>query len=162
MYIKIGKVAGTHGIKGEVRIKSDFEYKKEIFIKGFHLYFGESYEPFIIETYRHHKEYDMVTSLKYNNINDVLKYRSMNVYIMEDDLNLSDNQVLISELISYNAYFNNDYCGKVIDFVYNNVNNLLIIKNEEEYYIPYQEYFIEKIDKNEKKIHLRNVKELIK
>ena len=34
MYIKIGKISGTHGIKGEVRIKSDFEYKKEIFIKG--------------------------------------------------------------------------------------------------------------------------------
>ena len=30
-YIYIGKIVNTHGIKGEVRIISDFKYKNEVF-----------------------------------------------------------------------------------------------------------------------------------
>ena len=39
-YIKIGKIATTHGIKGELKILSNFEYKDKIFIPGFKLYIG--------------------------------------------------------------------------------------------------------------------------
>ena len=37
-YVKIGKIVNTHGIKGELRIRSDFEYKDRVFKKGFILY----------------------------------------------------------------------------------------------------------------------------
>ena len=30
-YIYVGKIVNTHGIKGEIRILSDFKYKNEIF-----------------------------------------------------------------------------------------------------------------------------------
>ena len=30
MYILIGKIVGTHGIKGELRILSDFKYKNKV------------------------------------------------------------------------------------------------------------------------------------
>ena len=30
--IKIGKIVSTHGIKGEVRILSDFPYKEKVFV----------------------------------------------------------------------------------------------------------------------------------
>ena len=32
--VYIGKIVGTHGIKGEVRILSDFQYKEKVFIVG--------------------------------------------------------------------------------------------------------------------------------
>ena len=32
--VYIGKVVGTHGIKGEVRILSDFQFKDKVFIVG--------------------------------------------------------------------------------------------------------------------------------
>ena len=37
MYIKIGQIVNTHGIKGELRIISDFKYKDKIFVKDFNL-----------------------------------------------------------------------------------------------------------------------------
>ena len=37
-YIYIGKIVNTHGIKGEVRILSDFKYKDRIFKNGFNMY----------------------------------------------------------------------------------------------------------------------------
>ena len=36
-YIYIGDIVNTHGLKGEVRLISDFEYKKKVFKKGFKL-----------------------------------------------------------------------------------------------------------------------------
>ena len=43
-YIIIGKIVNTHGIKGELRILSDFKYKDKIFKKGFPLYIGHTKE----------------------------------------------------------------------------------------------------------------------
>ena len=32
--VYIGKIVNTHGIKGELRILSDFKYKEEVFVIG--------------------------------------------------------------------------------------------------------------------------------
>ena len=80
-YIKVGKIINTHGIKGELRILSNFQYKDRIFKPNITLYIGENKIPEIIKTYRHHKDYEMVTFNNYNNINEVLKYLKSNVYI---------------------------------------------------------------------------------
>ena len=49
-YVLIGKIVNTHGIKGELRILSDFEYKERIFKKGFNLYPQRSERYSITET----------------------------------------------------------------------------------------------------------------
>ena len=41
-YIYIGDVVNTHGLKGEVRLLSDFEYKKRVFKKNFKIYIGKN------------------------------------------------------------------------------------------------------------------------
>ena len=33
-YIYIGKIVNTHGLKGEIRIISDFEFKDKVFVPG--------------------------------------------------------------------------------------------------------------------------------
>ena len=39
-YIYIGKIVNTHGLKGEIRILSDFKYKDLIFKDNFKIYIG--------------------------------------------------------------------------------------------------------------------------
>ena len=75
---EIGKICNTHGIKGELRILSDFEYKDKVFKKGINIYIGQNHCHEVINTYRHHKQYDMITLSGYNNINEVLKYMKKN------------------------------------------------------------------------------------
>lgn len=58
--IKIGKIVNTHGIKGELRILSKFPYKEKIFIKNMKLYIDKK-DIETINTYRKHKNFDMVT-----------------------------------------------------------------------------------------------------
>ena len=64
--IYIGKLVNTHGIKGEVRIISDFKYKKNIFKKDSQIVIDNV--KYIIESYRQHKIYDMVTLKNINSI----------------------------------------------------------------------------------------------
>ena len=97
-YVYIGKIVNTHGIKGELRILSDFDKKELVFKNNFNIYIGPSYIKETINTYRVHKEYDMVTLIGYDNINEVLKYKGLNVYINRDDLNLDNNDYIMSDL----------------------------------------------------------------
>ena len=41
-YIYIGDIVNTHGIKGELRILSDFKYKENVFKKNFKIYIGKT------------------------------------------------------------------------------------------------------------------------
>ena len=84
-YIYIGKIVNTHGIKGEIRILSNFEYKDKVFLENRRIYIGEEHIEEIVNTYRHHKIFDMITMKGYNNINQVLKYMNKNVYVKKND-----------------------------------------------------------------------------
>ena len=159
-YVYLGKITNTHGIKGEIRILSNFDRKSKVFIPGMKLYIGEKKEEEIISSYRYHKIYDMVTLYNYNNINQVLKYLKQKVYVLRSDLNINKGYVL-DDLINMSIYENNIFLGKVIDIFDNNGNILLNIKGEKEFYIPYNDNFIKKVDINSGKIKVSNAKDLI-
>ena len=68
-YIYVGKIVNTHALKGEVRIISNFEYKDRVFIPNNVLYIGQFKDREVIETYRKHKQYDMVKFVNIDYIN---------------------------------------------------------------------------------------------
>ena len=135
----IGKVVGTHGIKGEIRIISDFKYKSLVFVKGNHLYIDE--DDLIIETYRVHKNYDMVTFENIHDINDVLKYKGKEVYIDRSEYVFPD--ILNEDLIGADVYGNGEPLG-VLAAIRKNVNQELLVvkKDDKEYLIPNVEAFV--------------------
>ena len=77
--VYVGKIVNTHGIKGELRIRSDFERKDLVFKVGNKIIIDK--EEHIIKSYRYHKIFDMITIDDYDNINDVLKFVGKNVYV---------------------------------------------------------------------------------
>ena len=153
-YIFIGRIVNTHALKGEVRIVSNFEYKNRIFKENTLLYIGENKEKEIIETYRKHKQFDMVKFKGIDYINDVLKYKGSKIYIDESILNLKDDEILISELINMDVYNDNKYVGKITEYRSDNGNNMLRVNNK---LIPYNKDFITKIDKENKSIYFHDI-----
>lgn len=153
-YIFIGRIVNTHALKGEVRILSDFEFKDRIFKENTILYIGENKDKEIIETYRKHKQFDMVKFKGIDYINDVLKYKGSKVYIDESILNLKDDEILISELINMDVYNDNKYVGKITEYRSDNGNNMLRVNNK---LIPYNKDFITKIDKENKSIYFHDI-----
>lgn len=160
-YIWIGKIVNTHGIKGELRIKSDFERKDLVFKKGFNLYIGEEKKKETITSYRVHKDFDMVTFEGYRDINEVLKYLKRNVYINRDDLKLDDKEVLLEDIIGMEVEDNQEIIGKIKDYVYNNSNILLVVSGGKNFYIPYKSNYIVKIDKENKIVYTKNARDLM-
>ena len=135
----IGKVVGTHGIKGEIKIISDFKYKNLVFVHGNHLYIDD--DNLVIETYRVHKNYDMVTFENINDINDVLKYKGKEVYIDRSEYVFPD--LLNEDLIGADVYGNGEALG-VLAAIRKNVNQeiLVIKKDDKEYLVPNVDAFV--------------------
>jgi len=158
MYINIGKVVNTHGIKGEVRILSDIEYKDEIFKNGNSLYIGKEKTKMIINTYRVHKSFDMVTFGGINDINEVLKYKGDTVYIKKEEVNIDG--YFDSELIDFDVYTNKSI-GKLLSIRKNGTQKLLEIKGKKIYLVPKVDAFIKNIDFENKIIYINNIEGLI-
>lgn len=162
-YIKIGKIVNTHGIKGELRIRSDFEYKDRVFKKGFILYIGKDKIKEEINTYRHHKEFEMVTFIEYNNINQVLKYLKEDVYIIKEDLNLTSDEYLEEELIGFKVIENDEVVGEVIDITKTSPTNKImeIVYKGKRVLLPYHKDFILKLDLQNRKIEVKLIEGMI-
>ena len=156
--VYVGKIVNTHGIKGELRIRSDFEKKELVFKVGNKLIIDK--EEHIIRTYRFHKIFDMITIDEYDNINDVLCYVGKNVYVSRDSLKLSDSEYLLSDLVGLNVVFNDTVYGIVKDYS-NDINPLLQIEYDKNYYIPINSNYIKNVDLQNKRIIVQDIEGLI-
>ena len=154
-FINIGKIVNTHGIKGELRILSDFKYKDKVFKKDFKFYIGKDKEELIVNSYRHHKIFDMVTFNDLNDINLVLKYKGKEVYINEEDLDL-DGEIYIDNLLGYKVLVGDKDIGVVTEVMHMKANDVLRVG---EVLIPYVKEFIIKIEDNT--IYVKDVGGLI-
>lgn len=161
-YIYIGKIVNTHGIKGELRILSDFKYKKKIFKHDTKIYISNEKTEETINTYRPHKQFDMITLVGYNNINEVLKYKGQKVYIKDTDIKLEENEYLDEDIIGLTVIYNNKEVGYIKKIEKYPHQDLIVVKRmQKEYLIPYISDIIESISLQEKKIIIKNIKGLI-
>lgn len=157
-YIYIGKIVNTHGIKGEIKILSNIDHKDLIFKKNFKIYIGKNKIEEVINSYRHHKVFDMITLFGIDDINDVLKYKNQNVYINKNDVK---ELVFDEDYIGLDVY-TDKYIGKVVDVLKNVSQDILVIKNEnKKYMVPKVDAFIKQIDFSNKKIYINEIGGLI-
>lgn len=159
-YIFIGEIVNTHGVKGEVRLISDFKYKDQVFKEGFTVYVGRFKDELKISRYRRHKIYDMLTFEGIDNINDVIMYKGDKVYINREDL---DADTLFDEdFIGLEVYFDNRPIGYIEHIVNNNAHDILVVKGSKgNHLIPKVDEFIDKIDLKNKCIYIKKVEGLI-
>ncbi|MBR4618935.1 MAG: 16S rRNA processing protein RimM [Bacilli bacterium] len=156
--VYLGKITSTHGIKGELKIKSNFEYKEEALKPGNDIVInGQKYN---IKTYRRHKDYEMVTLDNYKNINDVLFLLKQDVYIDKQALN--DNLILDNDLLTYSVFID-DKIGNIKEIFFASKTNkiLRITIDNKEILVPYSKEFIKKINKKEKKIYIELIDGMI-
>lgn len=160
-YIYIGKIVNTHGLKGEVRILSNFKYKDKVFIKNMNIYIGKDKKKEAINSYRPHKNFDMICMNGYNNINDVLKYKGSLVYVLKEDIRLDSGCYLDEDLIGLDVIVGKDKVGVVKKVEYNKQSLFVVKTDKGDCLIPYVSDIIEKIDLNDGYIMFKDIKGLI-
>ena len=157
----IGKIVNTHGIKGELRIKDNLTTKQrnEIFKIGSNLIIDD--KTYKITSYRVHKDYDMVTFEGLNDINQVLFLKGKKVYKSKNEINLNNEDILDSELITYKVRTTDNIEGKILDIeeTGNNYKILRLLINNKELLVPYHKDFV-KVDSNKKEVLVRLLEEL--
>lgn len=154
--VYIGRVITTHGIKGEIKLRSNFIYKDKAFKEGNTIYINK--DLYTITSYRKHKEYDMLVLKEIDDISKAIPLKQSLVYINRDLLNLNSNYVY-EDYIGSTVYFNNKKIGVVKDIIDCGNNNMNFVINKK--YVPFNNNFIESFDKDNKTLVLKNVEELL-
>ena len=155
-YLYLGKIVNTHGIKGEIRILSDFKYKSDVFKIGNNLYIGKNKTQETINSYRVHKEYDMVTLKGINDINDVLKYKGLDVYINRSEYNFEG--IIYEDLVGMEVYSKGKLIGIVDDIIKSSAHPILKVGKS---MIPFVDEFILNVDLENKRIDINEIEGLI-
>jgi len=154
--IYIGKLVNTHGLKGEVRIISDFKYKNDIFKKNNCIYINNN--KYIINSYRKHKMFDMLILDGINNIEEALEIKGYNIYIDRNEYTFDG--YLDEDLIGLEVYDDDNLKGKIVDIYKTNTNDLLVIDGKKRHMVPNVDTFIKKVDLENKKIYINYIKGL--
>lgn len=151
--IYIGKIVNTHGIKGEIRILSDFDFKENAFKIGTNIIIDD--ETYKINSYRKHKQFDMITLDGYTDINDVLNFMKKKVYKEKEELNLSKEQILDEDLITYTVIDKTYKSGIIKEIFYASpTNKIMRVEFEKEVLIPLNSPIIKNINQDKKIIEV--------
>ena len=109
----VGTFVNTHGIKGEVRVltssvEPDVTFKKgtKIKIKG---------EDFVINSFRLHKNFVLITLEGINNINQIEYLKGEKIY--SEEAQLEEGDLYLKETIGFDVIMNNESIGKIIDYM---------------------------------------------
>ena len=156
--IYLGKIVSTHGIKGELKIKSTFPYKEKAFRVGNQILIDDKlYE---IKSYRVHKNFDMVTLDNYHDINEVLFLLKKNVYIDKSKLLLEDNEVLDEELMAFQVLTTSGKKGIIKEiFLASPTNKIIRAQLDKEILVPMSSPLV-KIDVKKKEILIDQMLEM--
>lgn len=155
--VYVGEIVNTHGIKGELRIISDFKFKSEVFVPGKKLYLGKRKQEGIIKTYRKHKNFDMITFEGVNDINEAIIFKGDDIFVKREEL-VIDGYV-DEDIIGLDVY-SDEYIGKV-DTILKNKQEVLVIKNNEKtYLIPFVDAFVS-VDIENNRINLNVIEGLL-
>lgn len=159
--ILIGQIVNTHGLKGELRIVSNFPYKELVFAKGFRLYVGKREDVCTINSYRKHKIYDMVTFEGIDTIDVAIAYKGDYVYINRDDLKIDG--YINEDIIGFNVYNENLLIGTLTDVVNNGAHDILVINsaNNARIMVPFVDEYVKDVDLDNKKIMIETIAGLL-
>ena len=157
--IIVGKVINFFGIKGELKVKSNFDKKERVFKIGNNILINN--EPLKITSVRIHKNNYLIRVNDINDINLVTKYIGYNVYFRKSDLGLTDKEYILEELIGATVMDNLDNIGEVIEiYTSSNMNYIKVEYNNKTYLIPLIDEYIDYFNRDTKTIYTNNGKSL--
>lgn len=156
-WLYVGKIANTHGLKGELKLLAATDFPAERFKKGETLYLDIDGKkvPFEVTTYRPHKQFHLVTFKGFENINLIEKYKGLKLYVHAEHVHdLSENEYYYHEIIGCEAIVDGESIGVIDDIFETGANDVWVIKRpgKSDALIPYIESVVKEIDVEAKRV----------
>ncbi|MDD2370774.1 MAG: ribosome maturation factor RimM [Firmicutes bacterium] len=139
--IIIGKIVGTFGIKGELKIYP-LTNNKEMFLdfKSLLLTDGAGFKKVNVVKSRIQKNTVIMLLESIVTVNQAQEFIGKEIFIEESELpDLEEEEAYVYELLGMKVYLeNNDYLGKIIDVFDNGAHSIYVIEddNKKEILIP--------------------------
>ncbi len=159
-FLEAGKIVGTHGIKGMVRIQpwsddSDFlsEFKT--------IYLGDEHSPTKLIKAQAHGRITLASLDGVTSIEQAEHLRNKTVFVKRDDIDLPKGRVFVSELIGCTVLDADSgaVLGEISDVSQTGANDVWHIKNQNgEYLVPAIDDVIIDIDIDNESITIRPLK----
>jgi len=158
-YLNVGKIVNTHGIRGEVRVISQTDFALERYQPGKTLVlFRENQAPLTltIDTYRRHKNFDLLSFEGYPSINQVESFRDGILKVAKEDrLELAENEFYYYEIIGAEVVTEEGkVIGKVKEILSPGANDVWVVqrKGKKDALLPYIDSVIKEVDVTAQKI----------
>lgn len=160
-YFCIGKIVGTRGLKGELKVETYTDFPEDFYeIKN--IFLDVNSEPLNIKNIRVHKSQVLILSDGVENCTQAEAFRGKFLYAFKKDIPLQEDRFFIEELkgCTVSDAKTNKVYGTVKDIFNTGANDIYTIANEngEEYLLPIIEGTIEKINLEDNKITVNPIK----
>ena len=161
--VKVGYITNTHGIKGDLKIYPLTE-DLERFNDDIDFYIDNEDNKVKIIKSRIYRGLVYIKLDKFDNINDVLKFKGKYLYIEEKDrLELPEDTYYISDLIGMEIVNDGEVVGVIKDVLVNSYNDIYLCKtkNGKEFMIPAVKEFVKEINTKDKKIFVELIEGML-
>ncbi len=145
-FLEAGKIVGTHGIKGDIRINPWSDDSS--FLCNIKTVYLADNTPLNIVSAKPHGNITIVSFKGVNSIEDAEKLRNKVILVKRDDLKIPDGRYFIDELISSDVFDKNGaFLGVIRDVSKTGANDVWHIKKDEkEYLVPAIESVVVSVD----------------
>lgn len=167
MKVEVGKIVNTHGIKGEIKVKSNSDFTDIRFQPGEIVEIERKDKEsltFTISSYRMHKGLHMLTFEGIDNINDIehLKGETLVQERDHEEIELGEHEYYYSDIIGCTVFDEEDTpIGRVIEIFETGANDVWVVKGDKEYLIPYIADVVKEIDVEGRRIQISPMEELL-
>lgn len=165
-YLRVGVIANTHGIKGEVKVfpttddKERFSLLEEVYVDA-----GKEKIKLKIEQVRYFKNMVIVKFKGINNINEIEQYKGMDLLITrEQALPLEENEYYICDAIGSEIFLEDgSEFGILKDVMTTGANDVFVVEAKEhgEVLLPVIPDCVREINTEEKRIVVNIMKGLL-
>lgn len=148
--VLIGKVVGTFGIKGELKISSESDFIEYRYRKKAVIYFDDQ-QPHKVTSFRKHNNHILITIDDLYDINQIIGYVGHNVYASNNDApQLKEDEYFVDDLVNLEVYnILGEYLGIVNDVLSLPQGVVLEVKNQEQtFLVPFVKAFIKEVSTN--------------
>lgn len=166
-YIYVGKIIGTHALKGEVKVISETDFKEERYAQGSRLYVSINDEliPVTVKSHRVHKQFDLLSFDEYESIDEVEKIVKGELFVHESQLSpLEEDEYYYYELMGCTVITEEgEEVGIVKRLVNYGASDLLIVQTDsgKEHMIPFVDEFIREVDIETRTIRIHVIEGLL-
>ena len=164
-FFRVGVIANTHGIRGEVKIfpttddVKRFDYLKEAYIDA-----GKEKIKVEVSSVRYFKNLVIVKFKRIDNINDIERYKGKDLLVTrENALPLEEGEYYLADIIGANVYTEDgDLFGSLEDVIETGANLVYSVQHEgKEVLLPVIDDCVKEVNVEEKKVIVHIMKGLL-